>query len=273
MKFILSFTLVAFSYIASAQHSLTKVWSSEAKLPTPESVLFDGEKNLLFVSLINGDASAKDGNGGVAQVGLDGKIINVDWATGLNAPKGLGRYGNNLYVADIDEVAVIDISSGKVTKKIPVEGAQFLNDISIDAVGNVFVSDSKTGKIHKITNGNAGTYLEGLKGPNGVLAVDNYLYVLASGSLYRFDDKKNKTLIAEGMDESTDGVEQTEPGEYLVSCWNGIIYYVKKDGSKQVLLDTRNEKINSADIGYDAPKRILYVPTFMKNNVTAYQLK
>jgi hypothetical protein len=40
-----------------------------------------------------------------------------------------------------------------------------------------------------------------------------------------------------------------------------------------VLLDTRQEKVNSADIGFDAAKRIVYVPTFYKNTVAAYELK
>jgi hypothetical protein len=58
-----------------------------------------------------------------------------------------------------------------------------------------------------------------------------------------------------------------------VTCWGGVIYYVKDDGSKQTLLDTRDEKINSADLGYDAVNRILYIPTFAKNSVVAYKLK
>lgn len=274
MKYLLSITLlVLFGCAGSAQHSITKVWASDASLPSPESVLFDGQQNILFVSVINGDASAKDGNGSVAKLSPDGKIIDGNWATGLNGPKGLGRYGNNLYAADIDVVAVIDVNTGKVTQKIPVEGAVFLNDLSVDATGNVYVSDSRTGKVHVIKNEKVGTYVDGLKGPNGVLAVDNNLYVLASGSLLKYDAQKKMTVIAEGMDQSTDGVEQVVPGEFLVSCWNGIVYYVKSDGSKEVLFDTRDEKINSADIGYDAAKQIVYVPTFLKNSVMAYQLK
>jgi hypothetical protein len=51
------------------------------------------------------------------------------------------------------------------------------------------------------------------------------------------------------------------------------VYYVKANGSKEVLLDTRDQGMNSADIGYDSENRILYVPTFYKNSVFAYQLK
>jgi hypothetical protein len=38
-------------------------------------------------------------------------------------------------------------------------------------------------------------------------------------------------------------------------------------------MDTREQKRNVADIGYDAGQRIIYVPTFFANTVVAYKLK
>jgi hypothetical protein len=74
------------------------------------------------------------------------------------------------------------------------------------------------------------------------------------------------------MDESTDGIENVGANDFIVSCWMGVIYYVNGSGEKQMLLDTRKEKINAADIGFNAGKKIVYVPTFWKNAVVAYQL-
>src|SRR6266699_1242278 len=92
-----------------SQHKLVKKWETDSVLKVPESVLYDAKGQLLYVSNIDGkDPGAKDGIGSVGKVGLDGKIIKVDWVTGLNSPKGLGMYGNMLYVADVDQVAVID---------------------------------------------------------------------------------------------------------------------------------------------------------------------
>jgi len=48
---------------------------------------------------------------------------------------------------------------------------------------------------------------------------------------------------------------------------------VKINGEKKLLLDTRKEGINTADIGYDKKNKIVYVPTFWKNHVVAYQLQ
>ena len=54
--------------------------------------------------------------------------------------------------------------------------------------------------------------------------------------------------------------------------YRGAIYHVK-GGEKHLLLDTRPQKPNSADIGYDAKTRTVYVPTFFTNTVVAYELK
>jgi hypothetical protein len=75
------------------------------------------------------------------------------------------------------------------------------------------------------------------------------------------------------MEGGTDGVEHVTGKDYIVSCWAGAIWYVNGDGTKQNLLDTREQKINTADIGYDAKNRIVYVPTFFKNKIVAYELK
>jgi hypothetical protein len=255
-----------------AQHTVEKIWETDTTLKTPESVLFYAKGNFLFVSNIDGKSGEKDGKGSIGKVALDGKIIETDWVSGLNAPKGLGLYKNLLYVADLTEVVVIDITKAAIVKHIPIEGSIFLNDITIDTKGDVYVSDTRTNKIHKIEEGKVITYLENMKNANGVLAIGTNLYILTAGSLQKADADKKLTTLAEGMDASSDGIEMVKENEFVVSCWNGIVYYVKTDGSKQVLFDTRDKKINSADIGYNAIKKIIYVPTFYGNKIVAYQL-
>jgi sugar lactone lactonase YvrE len=270
---IMLITGLFFSAISFSQHQLVKLWETDTLLRTPESVLLDKANNILYVSDIDGAADAKDGVGGISKVALDGKIISANWVTGLNAPKGLGLYKNTLWVADLDEVDAININTGKIEKKIPVEGAKFLNDIAVDKNGAVYVSDTRIGKVYKIENGTAATLLSDLKDPNGLYADGDDLYVLDNGSLLKMNPDKSLTKIAEGMESSTDGLEKVNEKDFLASCWVGTIYYVNADGSKQKLLDTTAEKSNTADIGFNAGKSIVYVPTFLKNKVVAYQLK
>ncbi len=266
--------LMIFSVLyTSAQNSLQRIWETEPKLPIPESVLYSAKGKLLYVAQIDGKPGEKDGKGGIAKVALDGKIIAGDWVTGLNAPKGMGILGGKLFVADVTEVVEIELKSGKILKKHEIEGSKFLNDLTIDAKGNIYVSDSETKKVHLIKDGKISTYYENLTRPNGLLAVGSDLLIADTGKLLRLGADKKAVTIAEGMDKSTDGIEQVKPGEYIVSCWAGVVYYVKSDGTRQELLNTSADKINSADIGYDSVKKIVYIPTFMKNSVVAYQLK
>ncbi len=254
-------------------HQLVKLWETDTLLKTPESVLYDAKGKILYISNIDGMPAEKDGKGSIAKLALDGSIINANWVTGLNAPKGMGIYKKKLYVSDLTEVLVIDMDNGSILQHIPIEGSVFLNDITIDKKGAVYVSDSRINKVYRIEKGFVVAQLQNLKGPNGLLAIGNDLLVLDKGYLLKMLENGNIANVTEGMDPSTDGIEMVIPNEYLISCWNGIIYYVDAKGNKETLLDSRSQKLNTADIAYDAKNRIVYVPTFFGNKVVAYTLK
>jgi len=276
MKSVLSLFTIATLFVCNisfAQHSLTKLWETDSVLKVPESVLFDKENKVLYVANIDGkDPWAKDGSGSVGKVGLDGKIIATDWVAGLNAPKGMGIYKGKLYVADVTELVVIDLKSGTIDKKIPVAGAEGLNDVSVGSDGVVWVSDSKGKKIYKVENGNATVFLENLKGPNGVLMRGKDFYILDNGGAYKVNSDKSLTMLADGMEGGTDGIENVTGNNFLVSCWQGAIWFVDENGQKTLLLDTKQQSKNTADIGFDAATKTVYVPTFWKNSVVAYKV-
>lgn len=269
--YLLSVIFIMFSFSTSAQqHRLEKIWETDTIVAVPESVL--PEKNILYVSLVDGSAWDADGKGGVAKLSLNGKEYDSTWITGLNAPKGLGKFGNRLYVADISDVVVIDISKGEIEKKIQIEGAQGLNDITVSNNGIVYVSDSKTSKIWRIQKDKPTLYLDDIKGANGLKAIGNDLIYAEGKLLMKADAKKQITKIAE-LSEGIDGIEPVGNGDFIVSSWIGYIYYVHADGHFETLIDTHSEKKNTADIGYDPIKKIVYVPSFYGKTVAAYKLK
>ena len=270
MKYLLSAIFALTSIAVTAQHKLEKIWETDSIIPVPESVLFDG--NILYVSLIDGGGWDADGVGGVGKLSVNGKDFDGKWITGLNAPKGLGKFGNKLYVADISEVVVIDIKNDKIEKKIPLEGASGLNDITVSSKGVVYVSDSKTSTIWKIQNDKPSVYLENIKGANGLKAIGNDLLFAQGKDLMKADANKSVSKIAQ-VTEGIDGIEPVGNGDYIVTSWVGYIYYVQANGHFETLLDTRSHNKNAADIGYDAAKKIVYVPTFMGKTVAAYKLK
>jgi sugar lactone lactonase YvrE len=271
---IAALTLAASTSLHGASAQLVKKWETDAQLKTPESVLFDAGGKVLYVANIDGkEPWAKDGAGSIGKIGLDGKVIAAEWVKGLEAPKGMGLHKGKLYVADIDRVVVIDVAKGAIAQTITVAGAQGLNDISVAKDGTVYVSDMKGLKIYALKDGKPSVYFDtGLKRPNGVLAHGDHLYILDSGALLKVDKNKKVERVAEGMDASTDGIEHVKGDEFIVSCWAGAIYQVK-GGQVNLLIDSRPQKPNTADIGYDAKNRMVYVPTFFTNTVVAYELK
>ena len=272
MKQLLPVFFVLFTLTASAQqHELKKLWETDTVVRTPESVLPDFKKKILYVSEIDGDGNKKDGKGGVAILGLDGKIINLDLTTGLNAPKGLGRFGNTLYVADLTDIVEVDIKTGKVIKKIVVEGATFLNDITVDEKGTVYASDTRVNVVYKLQNGQVSVFLANAKGANGLKVIGTDLYVLVNPDLIKVDASGKRTTIAT-LPCGGDGLEPIGNGDWLATCWNGYIFYVTAAGKVETLLDIHGGKLNTADIGYDPQKHIVYVPTFNGNRVQAFEL-
>jgi sugar lactone lactonase YvrE len=249
-------------------------WASDTTLTTCESVLYDPTADVLYVADIAGKPDSADGVGFISKLGLDGKVIDAQWVKGLNAPKGMGLANGKLYVADITKIVEIDPSNGTITKSYPVEGAKFLNDITTDASGKVYVSDSNTGTVSVLENGTVTPYLTGVAGVNGLLSDGNTFLVasFSGGTLNTVDGSKQVVLKADSV-ENADGVEAVGDGGYLVSSWNGKVTYVAPDGTTKEILNTTGEKNQSAaDIEYIADKKLLLVPTFFGNKVVAYEL-
>ena len=272
MKYILaSFVIFFCNSSTGQQHRLEKIWETDSVVAVPESVLFDSRKRM-YVSLIDGAPWEADGRGGVARINAKGKKYDAGWITGLHAPKGLGLKGRDLYVADLSDVVVIDTKKGKIRKRIPVPNASGLNDVTVADNGSVYVSDSRTGRIWKIDNDVPQLFMDTVRGVNGLKAVGTDLLVAAGKNFIRVNAMKQVTVIAE-LPMGGDGIEPVGNGDYLVTTWSGVVYYVSADGKVETLLDTMAAKKNTADIGYDPVTRMVFIPTFNAKTIAAYQLK
>ena len=138
------------------QTKISRLWETPDDLKNPESVVYAPKQNVLFVSNIDGKPDQKDQSGFISKVSpSNGSIVELNWITGLNAPKGMAIYDNNnsssrLYVSDITDLVEIDIGSGKIIKRFNAPGSTFLNDVALDDQGNIYVSDTVTNTIYKL---------------------------------------------------------------------------------------------------------------------------
>ncbi len=254
--------------------SLEEVWSTDTVFRTPESVLFDEERDLLYVSNINGNPDEKNSNGFISKLSLDGEVIDLEWVTGLHAPKGMGILNGSLFVTDIDELVEIDIENSTIKNRYAVEGSAFLNDITI-ADDVVYFSESQNGKIYRFVNDSIEVFLDtDVEGSNGLFFDGDQLLALTNGDqIFKAIDLDNRNIDSiSSFDGHGDGVVAVNDTSYLLSDWEGQVFYYALDGEMQNLLNTKDQNINAADIEFIKDENLLLVPTFFDNRVVAYQL-
>jgi sugar lactone lactonase YvrE len=270
-----------------AQEGPTEVWALDG-FNGPESVVHDAERGELYVSNVAGAPVEKNGAGFVSRVSPDGEMLEKEWVTGLDAPKGLALYGGTLYVSDIDRLVAIDIEAGEVTDRWQGEGAQFLNDPAVDGQGRVFVSDMATSAIYVLDEGSFSVWLqdEALQHPNGLKVDDGRLIVAAWGQDLQEDfstsvaghliavDLETKEISALGSGEpvgNLDGLEADGAGNWLVTDWiAGALFRISPDGTAEQLLDLNQ---GSADLEYLEGDKLAVIPMMMDGRVVAYRIE
>lgn len=210
------------------QHgSMTKSWELLRKFNFPESVVYDKKRKVLYVSNYS-----LPGSGFISKISLDGKIEELEWVRGLNRPAGLCIFKDRLYTVDRANLVEIDIESGQIANKYQVPGAVFLNDISFDSKGNAYITDSRANAIYKFSKGKFETWLqEGeINDPNGLLVDKNKLIVGNSGDgclkAIGLSDKKISTVVCLGRGSIMDGIRPDGKGNYIISDYNGRVFFV-----------------------------------------------
>jgi sugar lactone lactonase YvrE len=242
-------------------------------LESPESVAQDANGDI-YVSEI-GEFN-KDGDGKITRISIDGKLST--FASGMDDPKGITFIGRSLYVTDKNRVLKVE-PDGKWTvfgstmafPQTPV----FLNDITSDEAGNLYVSDSGNlksgGAIFKIAQNKKITLVldentPEILAPNGLWIIKNDLYEVdfSSGILYKIN-LKNKLIskIAEGFGGG-DGLIRFR-NNFFVSDWkNGKIFKVQ--GSKVSLF--RDGFTAAADIALSFDRKSIMTPDMKAGSIT-----
>jgi DNA-binding beta-propeller fold protein YncE len=275
-KAVLSGILLVLSIqMLGAEATLKERWSTASDFKVPESVFFDPEAECLYVSNINGGPSQKNGEGFLSKVDISGRILELEWVTGLNAPKGMGVYSEKLYVTDVDRIAVIDKNRGTVLTFYSAPGAKFLNDIAVDPKGRVFISDSSGDAIYALEGERIAKVLSGgryLKSPNGLFWEGDALLIGVQGRILRWKPDEEELTVLVETTGGIDGLQPTGAGDYLISDWSGVVRLVSAPEEEQILMDVKGKKANTADFCYIPEKNLLVIPTFSGNQLWSFEL-
>lgn len=251
----------------------------------PESVELDISHQVFYVSNVGGAPLDKDGNGFISKMSKDGKLEQLKWIEGLNAPKGMVINGFTLYVSDIDKLVEIDTRTGKITNSYPADGAVFLNDTAVDHAGNVYVSDIAKKKIWQLKDGKMVVWYEkdDLMHPNGLRVIYGGKLLVAGwgtgmqddgstkvgGNLLTIDlaTKELKNLGSGVPIGNLDGLERDAHGEFLATDFiAGGLHRIHKDGTSELLMDLN---AGSADLDVIKKGHIAVVPIMLDDNVRA----
>lgn len=253
----------------AARPELEQIWVTEG-FSSPEGVAVADD--VVFISNVAGEGNEKDGEGWISRLSLGGEILDEKWIEGLNAPKGMAIRDGKLFVSDYDAYHVIDIQTAQIENTYPVEGAGFLNDITVWQ-GGVYMSDSGSARIFQIDVNGYKEWLadDRLSGINGLTADGDRLLIatMDSGSLYETLGARDLTEIATGM-TNADGIAVLDDGSYLVSSWPGQIWHVSGSGDVTELHDTQADEIYQNDL--TRVDDLIIVPNWQPGTVTAWRL-
>lgn len=268
-----------------AQVELVEEWRLDEGLDMPESVAYDPGEEALYVTNIVGNPSEKDGEGYLTKVSMDGEVLAENWVSGLHAPKGIDVHDGRVYVADVDALVEIDASDGDIVERYPAEDAEFLNDVTVDDEGNVYVSDSNTSTIYRLADGQLSVWLQGprIKAPNGLFAEDDYL--IAAACTFDVDEPGSRRHfqhisydgqaieIPQGNSPmgNIDGIEPDGRGGYFITEWGpGTLSHYDPDQGVTLL---REPGQGTADLEALPDEDMIYVPVMMSHELIAFRVR
>ena len=253
---------------------LVKVWETPQGLNVPESSFYNKKDKTIYVSNICGMHNLKDSIGFISKLTDKGDFIEKEWISGLNAPKGINIYKGKLYVTDIDEVLEIDLKTKEVLNRYRNSKASSLNDVAIDKIGRVYITDTKSNRIYFVGKDSLEIFIESddINRTNGILVYKNHLICGSKNNLIFINIKtKNIEIIADSIGY-IDGIVAIGNKNIVVSDWKGKVQLVEIDKGVETLLNTTPLNIYAADLGYIKSQKLLLVPTFSDNKIIAYRI-
>lgn len=254
----------------------------------PESVRYDPDQDVFFVSNMVGYGSAKDGNGYISRVSAANPDSAQVFAQGgkngvtLDSPKGMAIHGDTLWVADINILRGFDRRTGAPLANIDFTpyGVLQLNDVAVGPDGTVRVTDTgiimgrlgvqHVGTDHIFVVGPGGQISAPQQGPvlhqpNGITwdSAGKRWIVLSFDRLHGeiaelpLDMKSRKVIFQSQLVTQLDGVEMLPDHSIMFTSWTDSSIHVLKGTSEKKII--RGVPV-PADIGVDTRRHRLAIP-------------
>ena len=238
---------------------------------SPESVEYDVAHNRWLVS--------STGNSTIQQRSASGVISQF---VNVSSPYGLEIMGDSVYVCSSGRIKGFSLATGAQGTNLQIPGAAFLNGITSDGAGNLYITDFSGYKIYHVNI--PGQYvtnfanLGAAPSPNGIIhdAPNNRLVFVHWGSnapikAVSLTDSTVSTLVASSGYSSIDGIARDGAGNFYISSWGSQkIFKYDNNFSATGVAVVSSGLNNPADIYYATSLDTLGVPNAGNNTVTFY---
>ena len=245
--------------------------TAQSLLNSPESIVYDALQKRYLVSNATG--------GGIVQI--DSLGTQTVFASGLNSIRGLHIVGNTVWAASVSGVVGFDLTTASRIMTVVIPGSLFLNDITSDNNGFLYVTDTDLSKIYKINPGTGTSWTfvnSGVQSPNGLL------YDPANSRLLLCSFKTNSPIQGISLTDSSvsvvktttlrnlDGLAGDHAGNVYVSSWGtGMVYrFDSQFLNAPVSVSTGHN--GPADIVFVGELNRIAVPNFNANTISFIEL-
>jgi hypothetical protein len=281
----------------------------DAEFLTPESAVHDPVADVYLVSNVNRHPQILSNDGFISRIAPDGTVLELEWIRGgvdgvtLHAPTGITLHGDVLYVADADAVRLFHRETGAPlgawpvpvrTEEIPdMPGTYWvrdvlLNDVCVGPRGEVYLTGTgididlgfdlaPTGAdvVYRFDGGVPVAIATGaeLAGPNGCVVVGANVFIapLLGNQVYRLNPSGKRFHVATLPVGGLDGIVQAGGLLYVSSVFEGVIFRLSTGGSQ--VATVLDGLVSPADIGYDAVRDRLIIPSLFGDFVTIQPLR
>lgn len=260
----------------------TNIAFTITNLDGPEAVRYDPDQDVYFISNFAGGGNAQDSNGFITKADPEGNILQREFMTGtdmapLHAPRGMFIVDETLWAADVLGLHGFDRETGLQTDFVDFTEFEigFLNDVSADAKGNIYVTDTGNPRVYKVEGGSVSVFLDSLpEAPNGItLNPESERFILAPWGGYQifrsFNENKELTEYATLDGGFFDGLEFLQSNLLVASQQDSSIRVY--NGEKSNILNKTPGR--PADIGINSLQNHVAVPYIALDRVDIWNLK
>jgi sugar lactone lactonase YvrE len=269
--------LICFTTFSIAAENPSFLFACDTLLKAPESAVYDANRNVIYVS--NYTSSITEGGPygehSISKVSLDGEVLEADWIKGLSCPTGICILDDKLLIVERFGVVEYNLTKDEVSHSYYIKTTGFLNDITSDPEGNIYITVSDTNVLYRISKNRVEKWIvdNRINHSNGILYHNGKLLiaVIGDGSLKQIDpETKVITKLADLGKGTLDGIKTCE-ADYLVTIFEGRLLRISPQGNVKEILNTQGEGIFQADFEYIPSKELLIIPALWNNKLLFYK--